>query len=687
MKSSKIDQFLSVELSWIEFNARVLEEADDEGIPLIERLRFLGIFSNNLDEFFKVRVAGLQRARDLGVKKPDLWGFYPLDIIEELEKQVVAQQKKFETIFRKLRGRMAKGGVFFVNEREYSRKHKSYVTEYFEEHIRSHLVPMRINSKNPFPALRDNQLYLGVVLWPADRAGKKEYAIVALPDHLMRFIVLPKFDKRTEVMFLDDVIRLHLRSVFGENKYVRATAYTIKINRDAELELDDDLERSYIEKLGRSLAKRGKGHYVRLNFDKNIDEGLLELILQKTRIKRNANIIPGGRYHNKRDLMSIPDFGIESWIYKPMPPLAHPQLPDTIAVMDSVLKQDVLLQYPYHRFTPVIELLRQAAIDPEVSSIRISLYRIDKDSRVAKALINAAKNGKKVIAMIEARARFDEENNLLWGKRMEEAGVKVIYGVPGLKVHAKLILISKRIRNESVLISHIGTGNFNEKTAALYSDFSLLTANKKVGREIRKLFDYLENNMIHNTYEEIIVSPGNTRQKLLHWISKEVAAAKAGKESGMILKVNSLTDPVLINELYKASNAGVKIDLLVRGICCLIPGQPGRSENIRVISIVGRYLEHSRVFAFANQGKPKIFMGSADMMVRNLDYRVEVLIHVINPSLSASLMQFLKVQLEPTSKTHIMGNKSPYKYRKYEDSAKLKDPHETIYQLVKKVMK
>jgi polyphosphate kinase len=687
MKSSKKDQFLSVELSWIEFNARVLEEADDESIPLIERLRFLGIFSNNLDEFFKVRVAGLQRARDLGVKKPDLWGFYPLDIIEELEKQVLGQQKKFETIFRKLRLRMAKGGVYFVNEREYSRRHKSYVTEYFEEHIRSHLVPMRISATKPFPELRDNQLYLGVVLWPVDKSAKKEYAIVAIPEHLSRFIVLPTNEKRTEVMFLDDVIRLHLRSVFGENKYVRATAYTIKINRDAELELDDDLEKSYVEKLGRSLAKRGKGHYVRLNFDKNIEEGLLNLILKKTRIKRSANIIPGGRYHNKRDLMSIPDFGRESWIYQPMPALSHPQLPDTVAVIDSVLKQDILLQYPYQRFSPIIELLRQAAIDPEVSTIRISLYRIDRDSRVAKALINAAKNGKKVIAMVEARARFDEENNLLWGKRMEESGVKVIYGVPGLKVHAKLILISKRIRNESVLISHIGTGNFNEKTAALYSDFSLLTANKKVGREIRKLFDYFENNGIHNTYEDIIVSPASTRLKMLHWIGKEIAAAKAGKESGMILKMNSLTDPIVIKELYKASNAGVKIDLLVRGICCLIPGQTGKSENITVSSIVGRYLEHSRVFAFVNRGNPRVFMGSADLMVRNLDYRVEVLIQVTNASLANSLLQFLKIQLEPSSKTHIMGSKSPFKYRKYENSASLRDPHEAVYQLVKKVKK
>lgn len=687
MKVSKSNQFLSVELSWIEFNSRVLEEADDESIPLIERIRFLGIFSNNLDEFFKVRVAGLQRARDLGVKKPDLWGFYPLDLIEELEKQVLAQQKKFENIFRKLRGRMAKGGVSFVNEREYSRKHKSYVTEYFEEHIRSHLIPMRINSSSPFPALKDNQLYLGVVLWPMDKNGKKEYAIVAIPDHLSRFIVLPKTEKRTEVMFLDDVIRLHLRSVFGENKYVRATAYTIKINRDAELELDDDLERTYVEKLGRSLAKRGKGDYVRLNFDKNIEEGLLGLILKKTRIKRSANIIPGGRYHNKRDLMSIPDFGKDEWIYKPIPPLPHPQLPETVAVIDSVMKQDVLVQYPYHRFAPIIELVRQAAIDPEVSSIRISLYRIDKDSRVAKALINAAKNGKKVIAMVEARARFDEENNLLWGKRMEESGVKVIYGVPGLKVHAKLILISKRVRNESVLISHIGTGNFNEKTASLYSDFSFLTANKKIGREIRKLFDYLENNIIQNTYEEIIVSPASTRLKVIHWIGKEIAAAKAGKESGMILKMNSLTDPIIIKELYKASNAGVKIDLLVRGICCLIPGQQGMSENIRVISIVGRYLEHSRVFAFVNQGKPRVFMGSADLMVRNLDYRIEVLIQIVNPSLAAALMQFLKIQLEPSSKTHIMGAKSPYRYHKYENSTSLRDPHEAVYQIVKKVKK
>lgn len=687
MTRSKKPQYISVELSWIEFNDRVLEEADDSSIPLIERLRFLGIFSNNLDEFFKVRVAGLQRARDLGMRKPDLWGFYPLDTIEELEKRVLGQQKKFENIFRKLKGRMAKSGVAIVNEREYTRKHKSFVTEYFEEHIRSYLIPTRINAQTKFPELKDNQLYLGVVLWPKAADAKKEYAIVAIPDHLSRFVVLPPGEKRTEVMFLDDVIRLHLRSVFGELKYTRATAYTIKINRDAELELDDDLEKGFVEKLSKSLAKRGKGHYVRLNFDQNIDPGLLELILKKTQIRRSANIIPGGRYHNKRDLMGIPDFGRSEWIYKPMPRVVNPYMPENVPVMDSVLKRDILLQFPYHSFSPIIELIRQAAIDPEVNSIRISLYRVDRDSRIVKALMNAAKNGKKVIAFVEARARFDEENNLMWGEKMQEAGVKVIFGIPGLKVHAKLLLISKKISNETALVSHIGTGNFNEKTARLYADFSFLTAQRKVGREIRKLFDFLENNALRTTFEELIVSPFDTRGKIIHWIHKEVSEALKGKPAWMILKMNSLTDPTIIHELYKASAAGVKIDLLVRGICCLIPGQVGMSENISVISVVGRYLEHARVFAFCNLNKPRVLLGSADLMVRNLDYRVEALIQISDVGLASHIMKVLRIQLMPTSKTHTMSAQAPHKYYKPENAATLPDPHELIYEAVKKLKK
>ncbi|MEY3399364.1 MAG: polyphosphate kinase 1 [Bacteroidota bacterium] len=687
MPSKQSIKYINRELSWIDFDGRVLEEADDRSNPLIERLRFLGIFSNNLDEFYKVRIAGLQKGLSAGVKKNDDWGYDPEKTLKRVEKSVVDQHKRFDLIFRKLKGELSDRGIDIVSERTFSKVNRRFIQEYFDEHLRPLLIPTRISSDKKFPELEDGTLYLGVVLWPKSGDYLREFAIVPIPAELPRFLALPPARNRQEVMFLDDVIRLHLRSLFGEQKYTRATAYTIKINRDAELEIDDDFSQSVVEKLRKGIARRKKGRYVRLLYDKNMDIELLDLVLRKTQIRKSVNIIPGPRYHNKKDLMSFPDFGRPDLCFKPLPPLSHPRVPSGVSVMREMEKGDILLQFPYHTFNPVIDLLHEAAMDPQVTTVRACLYRIARDSKVARALALAAQNGKKVVVFIEAQARFDEANNLNWGEKLKKAGVKVMYTLPGLKVHAKVILITKRVNGISTLFSHIGTGNFNEKTAALYADFSLLTASKKIGRNIRNIFQYLENQQQVPLIDELLVSPFNTRQKLLRYIRREASNASKGRPAWMILKMNSLTDTEMIDEICKASAAGVNIELLIRGMCCLVPGLPGVSENVRITSIVGRFLEHARCFVFCNNNEPRYFLGSADLMTRNLDFRIEALVEIADPAIRRQIQAALDIQLNPSSKSRVMSHEKPHIYKKLNSAIALMDPHERAYQSVRSLRK
>lgn len=674
----KKTEFINRELSWLAFNERVLQEAQDPNVPLIERVRFLGIFSNNLDEFFRVRVASLRRAALFRSKSIDPMDFDPRQTLEEIRSTVFRIQEKFNKTFDKLIHELKKEHITFVNESQLSVTQKAFVEKYFETKIRPYLVPLMLSGKTSFPPLNDSSIYLGIELGYKAKSVSSAYALIEIPSELPRFVELPAEGNKRFVMFVDDVVRYRMRKVFGVFDYDQAKAYAIKITRDAELDIDDDLSKSLVDKMTKSLSQRKKGDYVRINYDREMPQPFLDFILKRTRIKDTENIIPGPRYHNKRDLLRFPDFGRKDLCFEPLEPIIHPRLKDKPSIMDELRKGDLLLHFPYHSFISILDLLREAAIDPQVRTIRISIYRLAKDSQILNALINAARNGKRVVAVVEVQARFDEHNNILATQALTEAGARVIPGVPGLKVHSKLIQISRRENGRTVRYVHIGSGNFHERTATLYSDTSLLTCNREIGREVRKMFEFFESNYTRHVFRHILVSPFNTRRRFTDLINAEIAHARKGQKAMVTLKMNNLVDVSMIRKLYEASEEGVQIRLIIRGVCSLIPGVKGMSENIQVTSILGRYLEHARIMVFHNNGKPLYFISSADWMTRNLDFRVEVSTPVYDEKLKKELQDYLNMQLSPDARARIIDQKHLNQFQQ-PDSGKSVDPQIAAY--------
>lgn len=669
-RSSKAKKalFVNREISWLSFNERVLQEAGDPRVPLVERVRFLGIFSNNLDEFFRVRVASLRRIQLLGKRALSSVEEDPASQLLKIHDVVVDQQKRHDDLFNVLEKELDKKGIQFVDEKSINKDQALIAKAYFKEKLRPLLVPIMIQGRIPFPDLADNAIYLAIKLWKKGQKKETKYALIEVPASVPRFLVLPEIDGKKSVMFIDDVIRIKLKKIFSIFSFEEFEAYTIKITRDAELDIDDDVSQSLIEKMSKSVDKRKSGQYVRFLYDQDMPDDLLQFLLKKLNLdsKEQDSIIPGGRYHNKRDLMSFPDFGDSSLCFESLPPVSHPRLTNQISLLDAIKEKDVLLQFPYQRFAHIVDLLREAAIDPNVKTIRINLYRVASDSQVCNALINAVKNGKKVIAVLELLARFDEENNMEWSNKLQEEGVKVIYGVPGLKVHSKLILISRREDGKIRRYANIGTGNFHEKTANIYSDTSLLTADKNLANEVKKVFQFFENNYERAVFRHLIVSPFSTRRRFLKLIDHEIKMAEKDKDAWIIIKLNNLVDQVMIKKLYDASKAGVKIKLIVRGVCSLIPGVKGMSENIQVTSIVGRFLEHSRIFIFSNDGQPKFYLSSSDWMTRNLDYRIEVSTPIYDKDLQLELMNYIEIQLSDNQKARIVNASLSNQYVKVE---------------------
>lgn len=645
-------EFINREISWLSFNERVLQEAQDSTVPLIERMRFLGIFANNLDEFFKVRVATLQRATGVSRKPIDPMDFDPDQTLEQVHAEVVKLQVKFENAFRKLLTELKSEGIHMVNESQLTPTQSEFVQHYFEETVRPTLVPLILNPKQDLPALKDNALYLAVQF--SQRDGQQVYALTEVPQSLPRFVELPPQEGKRFFMFQDDVVRCGLGRVFSIFNASKFSAYAFKLTRDAELDLDSDLSKSLMEKMERSLERRKRGQFVRISFDKAIPQDFLQVLLRKTKIKEKENIIPGSRYHNKRDLMRFPHFGRTDLCFAPIEPLQHPHFKGKRSILEQIRKKDVLLHFPYHTFGHITDLLREAAIDPMVRTIRVSIYRVSKDSQVVNALLNAARNGKQVVVVVELQARFDEENNMQLVEQLQEAGARVIPGVPGLKVHSKLILISRREGARTVRYTHVGSGNFHERTARVYTDTSLLTANREIGREARKIFEFFESNFQRSIFRHLIVSPFGTRRKFTELIQEEIKNARKGRPAWITLKMNNMVDAGMIRKLYEASQAGVKVKCIIRGICSLIPGQKGLSDNIEVVSIVGRFLEHSRIYAFCNNNKPLYYLSSADWMTRNLDFRTEVSAPVLDPQLQNELNDLLQIQLSPNSKARLV---------------------------------
>ncbi|MEY5043101.1 MAG: hypothetical protein RJA19_328 [Bacteroidota bacterium] len=677
------DKFINRELSWLTFNHRVLQEAASERVPLIERMRFLGIFSNNLDEFFRVRVANLQRAALVGKHPTTTLGFDVRETLARVAQRVVALQTENNRIFQELIGLLEQEGIHFLREDELDAEQQAFARRHFIERIRPSLVPIMVGGGVPFPDLIDGTLYLAVGLDLEDADGlHTRYAVIEVPTHLPRFIVLPSRGEEQYVMFIEDVIRLELRRIFALFNPVGLRAHAIKVTRDAEIDVDDDLTRSLMEKLARGVAKRKQGDYVRFLYDAEMPREMISYIKRKLKLGDTENVIPGSRYHNRKDLMGFPDFGRKDLIFVPQPPVLHPDFAGRTSLLAAIRDRDILLHLPYHDFSQIVDILREAAIDPGVTHIRINLYRVASQSQIINALVNAARNGKHVQVVIELAARFDERHNIQVSKVLQEAGAHVEFGVAGLKVHAKLFLITRKRGRTLEQFAHIGTGNFHERNGRIYTDHALLTSDPALTAEVERLFSFFSHNYERPLFRHLIVSPHSSRRQFNQMIDREIQLAQTGQEGWMHLKINNLVDAAMIEKLYDASRAGVRIQLLVRGICSLIPGVPGMSEHIEVRSLVGRYLEHGRVLIFGNNGAPLYYLSSSDWMTRNLDRRVEVTVPVREERLKKELMEQFMLQWNDPYQTRIIDATCDNRRIPQRDGLPAEDAQTRIYQRV-----
>ncbi|MFJ5397568.1 polyphosphate kinase 1 [Pectobacterium sp. CHL-2024] len=654
--------YIEKELSWLSFNERVLQEAADKSNPLIERMRFLGIYSSNLDEFYKVRFADLKR-RILINEEQGLDGNLR-HLLGKIQARVLKTDQIFDSLYNELLLEMARNQIFLVNERQVSPNQQEWLREYFRQYLRPHITPILIfNETNLVEFLKDNYTYLAVEIIRGDEIS---YALLEIPsDKIPRFVNLPaEAPRRRKTMILiDNILRYCLDDIFkGFFDYDALNAYSMKMTRDAEYDLVTEMESSLLELMSSSLKQRLTAEPVRFVYQRDMPDAMVAMLQEKLGISSFDSVIPGGRYHNFKDFISFPNVGRANLVNKPLPRLRHTGFNNFRNGFDAIRERDVLLYYPYHTFEHVLELLRQASFDPNVLSIKINIYRVAKDSRIITSMIHAAHNGKKVTVVVELQARFDEEANIHWAKRLTEAGVHVIFSVPGLKIHAKLFLISRREGENIVRYAHIGTGNFNEKTARLYTDYSLLTADERITNEVRRVFNFIENPYRPVSFEHLLVSPQNSRDKLYKLIDTEIENALANRDAGITLKVNNLVDKGLAEKLYQASSAGVKINLLVRGMCSLIPNLPGISENIQVISILDRYLEHDRVYVFNNGGDKKVYLSSADWMTRNIDYRIEVAVEILDPILKNRVLETLDILFSDTVKARVIDKESSNRY-------------------------
>lgn len=669
MAKSRKYEAINREISWLSFNERVLQEAADERIPLVERFRFLGIYSNNLDEFFRVRVATMRRLGKLKQHDPAIIDFDPEEILDQINDINLALQKRFDEIHHRLLQQLEEEDIHLVDETELSPEQQQYVVAYFREHIRPAIFPVMIQNLKRVTFIRDRSIYLAVHMARSNGKGGEDYALIKVPvSAFSRFLVLPGNTDKKYVILLDDVIRFNLADIFSIFDYDHFRAYTIKVTRDAELDIDNDVSKSFIERLAESLKQRKKGQPVRFVYDQQMPRHVLKCICHHLKISGKDNIVSGARYHNFKDFMAFPNLGGPHLEYDPMPPLPHRDLAGSKSILDVIREKDVMLHFPYQSFHYIIDLLREASIDPRVRSIKMTIYRAAKNSKVINALINAARNGKNVTVFLELQARFDEQANIFWSEKMQEEGVKIIHGIAGLKVHSKLMLIRRREGKQTISYANIGTGNFNEETARIYADDSLLTSNPGITSEVENVFGLFEKTYSPQmAFRHLVVSPFRTRRFFIRMIDNEIRHAKAGKRAEMLLKMNSLVDEEVVRKLYKASQAGVICRLIIRGICVLIPGVRGMSENIEAISIVDRYLEHSRVFIFHNGGEERFFVSSADFMARNLDHRIEVATPILDKDIQEELRTMMDIQWRDNTKARLLEKKHRNHYRPFDE--------------------
>ncbi|MFI8604586.1 polyphosphate kinase 1 [Cellulophaga baltica] len=663
------NQYINREISWLQFNKRVLQETADKKVPLIERLRFLGIFSNNLDEFFKVRYATVKRIVEAGkTGKSVLGGEIAKDLLEQITNIVIKQQTESLKILGEIEKELEAKDIYIINEKEITPKQSEFIKTYFANQVSPVLMTIILNDLREFPVLKDTAAYLAIkmVLKPETdlKNSENRYALIEIPKGIDRFVVLPKEDGKDYIIILDDLIRYCLGSIFNMFEYKSISAHMIKITRDAELDMDNDLSKSFIEKISSSVEHRKTSDPVRFVYDKSIAKDTLNFLKEKMNIEDTDSVIPGGRYHNRRDYMGFPSLGRQDLLYDKITPLPVKGLNMEGSLFEPIATKDFLQYTPYHTFSYIIKFLREAALDPKVKTIKITVYRLANNSQVAASLINAVKNGKQVTVQIELQARFDEQANIEYAEQLQAEGVKLIFGVPGLKVHSKICLIEREENDIIKRYGFISTGNFNEATARIYTDYTLFTANEDILKELNKVFDFFETTYKINKYKHLIVSPHYTKNVFKKLIDIEIANAKAGKEAYIKIKMNSFTSYKMVDKLYEASNAGVKIQLIVRGICCLIPGVKGMSENIEAISVVDKFLEHPRSFIFGNNGDPKIFITSADWMTRNLDYRVEVGCPIYDKDIKQELIDTFEISWSDNLKARVFSQKQDNAYKK-----------------------
>ena len=651
--------FVNRELSWLNFNERVLEEASDKTVPLIERLRFLGIFSNNLDEFFQVRFASVKRIAQSGKSgKKVLGGIEAKELLKSITNKVIELQQKSNTILNDIERELKKENVVFINEKQVKNYQIQYLTDYFLEKVNPSLVTVIL--KEEYQDFTDNKTFFAIKMELNSNSNNslsenKIYAFIELPKKLDRFIVLPVEKNGMQfIMMLDDLIRFHFHLIFSMFDYKKIDAHMFKITRDGELDIEENFGKSYAEKIMNSVRDRIFADPVRLVHDKNIDPVTLEKVMGKLGVKSKKSLIPGGRYHRRADYMKFPSLNRSDLMYQKTIPLSVKNLGLEQNIIQAVSKKDYLIYTPYHSFSYLIKFLRESALDPNVKTIKITLYRLARYSQVVSSLINAVKNGKKVVVYVELQARFDEENNINIADKLEKSGVQIIMGVRGLKVHSKICLVLRYEKDKIKKYGFVSTGNFNEYTAKIYTDYTLFTSNQKLLKDVSKVFDFLEVNYEFKRYKHLIVSPQYTYQKLIELIDNEIRNKLIGIKSKIRLKLNSITNYKIISKLYEASNAGVKIEMIVRGVCCLIPGVKNMSENIKVISVVDKYLEHPRIYIFENAGKTKVYISSADWMTRNFENRIEVTCPIYDIDLQNQIIDTFNISWKDNVKSRLI---------------------------------
>ncbi|MHA7228368.1 polyphosphate kinase 1 [Vibrio campbellii] len=654
--------YIEKELSWLSFNERVLQEAADKTVPLIERIRFLGIFSNNLDEFYKVRFADVKRRILISQERGG--SDNSKHLLTKMQTKALKLNEQFDELYGDLIREMARRRIFLVNENQLDDTQKRWITKYFRKEVMPHITPLLIKDDiDVLQFLKDEYAYITVNLRKDDHS---QYALLEIPtDHLPRFVMVPeqKGKRRKTIILLDNIIRYCLDELFkGFFDYDELNGYAMKMTRDAEYDLRLEIEYSLLEQMSEGVNQRLTAMPVRFVYEREMPQEMLDFLCSKLQISNYDSLIPGGRYHNFKDFIGFPNVGREYLENKPMPPMKCADFEGYANSFDAIKAKDILLYYPYHTFDHISELVRQASFNPKVLAIKINIYRVAKDSRLMNSLIDAVHNGKSVTVVVELQARFDEEANIEWSKVLTDAGVHVIFGAPGLKIHSKLLLISRREEGEIVRYAHIGTGNFHEKTARIYTDFALLTADQEITNEVRNVFGYIENPYRPVRFNHLIVSPRNSRKQLYRLIDGEIANAKAGKKAALTIKVNNLVDKGIVNKLYGASNTGVKINMIIRGMCSLVPGIEGVSENIRIISIVDRFLEHPRVVITHNDGDPQVYISSADWMTRNIDHRIEVAAPVRDPRLKQRIIDITNIHFTDTVKARLIDKEMSNSY-------------------------